>query len=444
MFAKVLLVLTAVFSLVSGCQCGHDDPEDITYEQVAILYSAGVNNLAKYLDEDIDCIKEGYLPKQNEKKVFLIVSHLPVIQKTKKVINGKETIERTVISGKETYPKLWRLYRNGKNEIVADTIKTYPSAHLADPATMKTVLQDIQRLFKSDHYGMVLSSHASGWLPSGYYEHPEYFEPHYSAGRKAVPSVFVFPDGSFYHEERELLPGEPLTKSVTMHKPESVATELELLDFKDAIPMHLDYLLFDACLMGCIEVAYELKDVCDQIGFSQTEILADGFNYKNLVGLLLERPQPDIRAVVDDYFQQYADKADKSDRAATISLIDCTKLEPVAEICRTLFLKYATGLEELDPYVVQRYYRYQKHWFYDLEDVLVHAGMDDAEHNSLKSALNGCVLYKAATEEFLKGYGGFTIRTYCGFSMYLPSMGSSFLDSHYKDLAWNKATGLVD
>ena len=143
-------------------------------------------------------------------------------------------------------------------------------------------------------------------------------------------------------------------------------------------------------------------------------------------------------------FQQYAAKTDKSDRAATISLIDCTKLDPVAEICRTLFPKYATGLEEMDAYVVQRYYRYQKHWFYDLEDVLVHAGMDETEHNSLKSALNGCILYKAATEEFLKGYGGFTIRTYCGFSMYLPSMGSAFLDSHYKDLAWNKATGLVD
>jgi hypothetical protein len=58
--------------------------------------------------------------------------------------------------------------------------------------------------------------------------------------------------------------------------------------------------------------------------------------------------------------------------------------------------------------------------------------------------LNSCIIYKAATDEFLRGFGGFTIRTFCGFSMYLPCHGSAFLDGKYKELAWNKATGLVD
>ncbi len=428
MFAKVLLVLTAVISLVSGCECHRLDPDKTGYDQVLIMYSAGYNSLRQYLYEDIQDLKSGYAPGLKEAKAFLVVSHLSV---------------RRGEYSTPTYPQLVRVYNDKKRGVVLDTLKSY-SGNLSEPATMRAILTDIKNQFPSKHYGMVFSSHASGWMPAGYYNHPEDYEPSPSSSARREAARPALPPGTYYHVDRELLPGEPLTKSVTMTNGSNTATEMELTDFKASIPMHLDYLLMDACLMGCIEVAYELKDVCDQIGFSQTEILADGFNYKNLAGLLLEKPQPDTRAVVDDYFQQYADKADKSDRAATISLIDCTKLEPVAEICRTLFLKYATGLEELDPYVVQRYYRYQKHWFYDLEDVLVHAGMDDAEHNSLKSALNGCVLYKAATEEFLKGYGGFTIRTYCGFSMYLPSMGSSFLDSHYKDLAWNKATGLVD
>ena len=428
MFAKVMLVLAAVFSLVSGCECHHIDPDKTGYDRVLIMYSAGFNSLRQYLYEDIQDLKSGYAPDLKENKAFLVVSHL----------NEKNRDYLTLTS-----PRLIRVFNDKKRGVVLDTLKSY-DGNLSEPATMRAILTDIKNQFPSKHYGMVFSSHASGWMPAGYYNHPEDFEPAPSSSARRETARPALPPGTYYHVDRELLPGEPLTKSVTMTNGRDTATEMELRDFKASIPMHLDYLLMDACLMGCIEVAYELRDVCDQIGFSQTEILADGFNYKNLAGHLLEKPQPDTRAVVDDYFQQYADKADKSDRAATISLIDCTKLEPVAEICRTLFLKYATGLEELDPYVVQRYYRYQKHWFYDLEDVLVHAGMDDAEHNSLKSALNGCVLYKAATEEFLKGYGGFTIRTYCGFSMYLPSMGSSFLDSHYKDLAWNKATGLVD
>ena len=43
-----------------------------------------------------------------------------------------------------------------------------------------------------------------------------------------------------------------------------------------------DILGFDACLMGGIEVAYELAGKCDRLGFSQAEVLAEGFNYKTL------------------------------------------------------------------------------------------------------------------------------------------------------------------
>jgi hypothetical protein len=335
------------------------------------------------------------------------------------------------------------VFYDKKSGVVLDTLKSY-GGNLSQPATMRAILTDIKNQYPSEHYGMVFSSHATGWLPVGYYNHTEDYEPSvtYSARREAArPSL---PQGTYYHVDRELQPGEPLTKSLTMTNSTSTAMEMELSEFRASIPMHLDYILMDACLMGCIEVAYELKDVCDQVGFSQTEILADGFNYKNLAGHLLEKSEPDTRAVVDDYYQQYAAKADKTDRSATISLIDCTKLEPVASLCNTLFAKYRTGLQELDPYNVQPYFRYQKHWFYDFEDILVNAGMDATEQASLKSALNGCIIYKAATEEFLKGFGGFNIVHFSGLSMYLPVMGSSFLDSHYRDLSWNKATGLVD
>jgi hypothetical protein len=218
---------------------------------------------------------------------------------------------------------------------------------------------------------------------------------------------------------------------------------MEISDFKDAIPMHLDYLLMDACLSGGIEVAFELKDICGQIGFSQAEILAEGFDYKNLAGHLLDKGQ-DTRAVVDDYYQQFAAKTSKSDRSATISLVNCSKLEALSTLCKTLFSKYSSEIAGLDPSTVQRYYRYDKHWFYDLEDILVKAGISESEHRSLTSALDGCVIYKAATEEFLYNYGGFKIETFSGLSMYLPCNGSAFLDNHYKDLAWNKATLLVD
>ena len=427
--AKVILVLAAVFSLVSGCKCIGVDPEKNGYDRVLILYSAGFNSLRDYLWEDVQELTSGYAPGPKDKLAFLIVSHLA---------NARGDYNA------QTSPYLIRVYKDGKNGVVLDTLQTY-TGNLSQPSTMNTILSDIKKQFPSDHFGMIFSSHATGWVPVGYYAEPGSFEsPSQSSGRKSAAAQWNLPPGTFPYVERELLPGEPLTKSFTMTNGPSTATEMDLIDFKNSIPMHLDYMLMDACLAGGIEVAYELKDVCGQIGFSQAEILADGFNYKNVAGHLLESATPDTRAVVDDYYQLYAAKTDKTDRSATISLIDCTKLDALASVCSTLFSKYRAELAELNPYSVQRYYRYNKHWFYDLEDILIQAGISDEEHRSLTSALDACTIYKAATDEFLKGFGGYTIRTFSGFSMYLPCNGSAYLDSYYKGLAWNKATGLVE
>lgn len=427
-FAKVALALATVFSLVSGCECHHVDPENTGYDRVLVMYSAGFNSLRDYLYEDIQELKKGYAPTKKDKRAFLIISHLS---------------ESRGDYSKATSPMLIQVYKENKKGVVLDTLKTY-TGDLSDPANMKSILSDIKRQFPSEHYGMVFSSHATGWLPVGYFEDPQLYEQsHSSSWRKGAPRMQL-PFGTFPHVERELLPGEPLTKSITQTKGVNTAKEMDIKDFKASIPMHLDYILMDACLMGCIEVAYELKDVCDQIGFSQAEILADGFDYKNLAGHLLEKPVPDTRAVVDDYYQQYAAKTDRTDRSATISLVDCTKLDALASACRTLFDKYDPVIDGLEGYDVQPYFRNEAHWFYDLEDILLKAGIDESERAGLTSALDGCILYKAATEEFLIGYGGFRIENFSGFSMYLPNYGSAFLDSYYKELAWNKATGLVD
>ena len=80
---------------------------------------------------------------------------------------------------------------------------------------------------------------------------------------------------------------------------------MELPDFAEAIPMKLDYILFDACLMGGIEVAYELRGKCSLLGFSQTEVLAEGLDYKTLTQHLLQKEKPYPEGVCADYFTQY-------------------------------------------------------------------------------------------------------------------------------------------
>ena len=74
-----------------------------------------------------------------------------------------------------------------------------------------------------------------------------------------------------------------------------------------------------------------------------------------------------------------------------------------------------------------------------MEDILYQSGVSQEDMNRFRSALDGCVVYKAATPKFLT----LTIDKHCGLSMYLPSNGTNALDEFYKTLSWNKATELV-
>jgi hypothetical protein len=143
--------------------------------------------------------------------------------------------------------------------------------------------------------------------------------------------------------------------------------------------------------------------------------------------------------VCEDYFKQY-DIESGVYRSATISYIDCEMLEPLAEVCRDLFSIHSNGISWIRPNNVQRFYRSDKHWFYDLESIIFESGATKEEISRLHDALKGCVLYAAHTPTFMLE---FEINTFSGFSMYLPSNGSVELNKYYKTLKWNKATGLV-
>ena len=119
--------------------------------------------------------------------------------------------------------------------------------------------------------------------------------------------------------------------------------------------------------------------------------------------------------------------------------VDCSGLATLAETCRQIFSSHSDQMEQLDGSGIQRYFRYNDSWFYDLKDIIANSGADETELDLLDAAIDDCIIYRAATEKFIS----IDIERYSGFSMYLPSRGTAYLDSFYSDLAWNRATGLV-
>ena len=378
-------------------------PQDAS-PTVTIIYSIGYNSLSGALKTDLQDLEKGYLPLAGMQtdNILLVFS-------------------RNARGSSQPKPEscLYRLYSDADGNPVREDLKTWDgSVNASDPQTFAEVMNYAKENFKAKGYGVVFSSHASGWLPPRYYYDPGIYGD--SVG-----------GDDFWGVQRRSI-GED-------QNPEG-SVEMDIKEFAKAIPFKLDYLLFDACLCGCVELAYELKDKVDVVGFSPTEILSDGFDYVNITRHLVSW-NPDPVAVCKDYFDMYDARSGRN-RAATISVIETGKMGSLAAVCRELFEEYREQIKTLNASSVQNYFRVDygnRHYFYDLLSILQQAGITRAEEDRLLDALNECTLYAAATPQFLS----ITIKTYCGLSMYLVSNGTAFLNGYYMDYAWNTDTGYI-
>jgi hypothetical protein len=258
--------------------------------------------------------------------------------------------------------------------------------------------------------------------------------------------------GMWMSKEKEFRPLEkytaerPVTRSIGAHYNggSSNMNEIELPDFAAAIPFHLDFIIFDCCLMGGVEVAYELKDVCDKVCFSQTEILAGGMDYRKMAEHIFNGETADLESIARDFYTKYAEKASSTDRSATVSVVDCRKLDAVAEIVGRHSEAITASAYSNKRNDVQRYFqsslaRYHG-IFYDLEDIVIKSGAPESELNALDTALKECIICKFATPTFLTHL---EIKHHSGLSMYLPDIERKTLNRYYPVLRWNKATNLI-
>ena len=437
------LLATVFAAALSGISCSKDPdfdisdetgrqghivhPEEAETRSAMILISAGFNDLSSYLSSDIQDLAESYLPEDNRyDDLVFVFSRQP---------------SSPGVYSVPTAPVLIRLYKDREGAAVMDTVlRLNTDAVASSKASLQKVLTYIKDEYPAAHYGIVLSSHGTGWLPQGYFANPSAYDGGSGLWRQgfkrqaATPVPYVDPGYD---------PALPAVKTICQDKVlaagQLLSYEMSLQDLAESIPMHLDYLLLDACLMGGVETAFEMKDLCDVIAFSQTEVLAQGFDYETMTGHLLQTRPAAPEKVCSDYYEYYAAQTGVY-QSATISLMDCRKLDQLASVCKELFEKYRTQIAAVDPRQVQGYFRSNKHWFYDLKDILTVAGISAEDTATLDQVLAACTLYKNATPQFMDE---FPIRAYCGLSMYLPANGSSYLDSAYKELAWNKATALV-
>ena len=392
-----ILLLVVLGQLIVSCKgVNPEDPERPVLKKTVLFYMAANNNLSGSILTNINSIKNGYLPNEDN---LLIYSHL----------YGKS-------------PVLVKIYPNG-GEVVTDTLYKFPTATVsANSTTLKNVLNIVKTLCPAEKYGLVLSSHGTGWLPSGFYSNPTGYS-------ETAAAQMNFNEVDPYAHMVKSFGSETGTDGSTL-------VEMEITDMAGNIPYKLEFIMFDACLMGGIEVLYELKDVTDYFIASPAEVLAEGFPYRDIVSYMYEE-SVNARGIAETYYNHYNNMSGDY-KSATVGAFKTSGIDAVAAAAKTIFDKYRENIYDIDRSGIQRYYRLNKHWFYDFEDFMQTLSGGGEDFATLQQALNNITIYKNATEYFLN----VKISKTCGIASYITEE-NTVLTAAYKKLAWNKDAQMI-
>lgn len=349
--------------------------------KTVLLYMVANNNLSYDAENSISRLQNGYIPA--EEGNLLVYKHCAGMD-----------------------PVLLHIKKGEEGTVVADTAYRFPPRVSATKSALTQALNVTQALFPADSYGLILWSHGTGWIP-----------PLASSSSAAQEVSGSAPQRTFGLDGK---------------------VELEIRDLAQAIPYKLSFMLMDACFMGGIETAYEVKDSVDYYIGSPAEILTESFPYHKIMQHIF-KSTPDYAAVCKEYYDYYNAKSG-AERSATVALMDCSKLAEVAEVAKRVFDQYGERIASLDLSLLQPYFRgSSSKYFYDLKD-LVDAIADASLSAEFAAALERAVPYKASTPYFIE----LPIRSFCGVSTYVPgNPADTKLADYYKQYKWNQATGMI-
>ncbi len=323
-------------------------------------------------------------------------------------------------------PRLLLIQAGKDGKGVMTVLKEYEAHNSATVEALSTAIADMQEYAPADSYALDIWSHGTGWLP--------YTASSYMVGpvnrwgqQQGLLRKMTAPDSSQRFQ----------TKAIIQDTRYPAATQwLSVADISAAVPDHLfEFILFDACYMGQIEVAYELRNDTKYVVASSTEVLADGMPYDRILKDVFATT-PNLTSLCAKFYDYYNVRTGM-DRSATIAYYDCSKLEALATKMREVASTRRTEIANFSLSTVQFLDGYNKHTMFDLEDFI--AKLAPAELASVRALITAAIPYATTTPEAYTDPGGGTtypINTYCGASVYIPVSAYADINPAYYATAW--------
>jgi len=194
--------------------------------------------------------------------------------------------------------------------------------NMGNPGTLKDFINWAASTYPANNYALVLWDHGSGWDPGM---------------KELLKALKLATTGA---EKKKLLQelhaarrARPAVKWVC--EDASHGTMLSLADVKDAINAagtKVQLVGFDACLMGMVEMAYEIKDTGPGVMVGSEEVIpGNGWPYETILAGLKSNPAWTARDLgswtVDKYYESYYET---NNGGMTQSAIDLTQMNNLA------------------------------------------------------------------------------------------------------------------
>lgn len=393
--AEVRYILAVVLSAVLFSSCINEEyegPDPDLPVRTILVWLGGDNNLSDETGRKIEALRQGWTYTGNKCLIY---------QDSR---DGARLLR--LRGGCRTTPTPY-----------VEIVREYGAENSASPAIFARVLREVADEYPADSYGLIFFSHASGWLPAGTLQNPQ-------KQRKRSRSIGVDDGGTG-------------------------RAEMEIAEFAAAIPDGMfDFIVFETCLTAGVEVAYELRGKSDYMLASAAEIVSPGFTpvYPSALRLLCNtavETRTALEAFGHAWMNYVATNYTGARRSATLSLIDIDETSPLA--ARTQAALRTRSAEAPDLSRLQHFDRPGSYGdspalprFFDLDE-WVEEVADPDEYEAFRAQLERTVVWKAATETFMAGQNGFTVRRHSGLTTYVEQDAFPDLNQAYRRLSWSGA-----
>lgn len=401
LFPAIWKYMGTMFLLLSMASCHWFCPEpdkEVCYDRTVLVYMAAENSLSygAFHEQDIDEMLQaaGDISKNSRMLVYVDDTDLPRILSVE-LKGGKPTTK---------------------------VLHKYTSEHNSgDTETLRLVMELVSEHSPSLSYGLILWSHGEAWLP---------------AKAPVQRSICIDNERNSY------------SNSGTKMEIDEVAAVLQ------GFP-RLQFIMFDACFMQAIEVAYELRHVTHYVIASPAEIPNPGAPYERMVKPMFANPF-DAAKVAEEYYRMYSDSiisvyegSENPRYGVSLSVIDCDWLDDLAAATAEMVMKYVSKDSVIDLSGIQRYYPIRSSYrpeYYDMNGYMLRLIKDEADYTRWKKAFDRAVPYAVSTEWWYSNDARtqrVDLAHYGGVSCYVPQDLTvySSLNGKFRTTSWYTATG---